>query len=38
MFFFFKINQNRTINVEFDFWGVKGVVLGGLGFAKVSTT
>ena len=25
-----KFNQNRTINQEFDFWGVKGVVLGGV--------
>ena len=31
----FKFNQNHTINEEFDFWGVKEVVLGGLRVAEV---
>ena len=26
-----KFHQNRTINEEFDFWGVEGVVLGRFG-------
>ena len=34
----FKFHKNRTINEEFDFWGVKRVVLVGLGVAKVGTT
>ena len=34
----FKFHQNRTINEEFNFWEVKGVVLVGLGAAKVCTT
>ena len=33
-----KFRQTRTINKEFEFWGFKGAVLGGLGVAKVGTT
>ena len=34
----FHFHQNQTINEEFDFWGGKGVVLGGLGVANIGTT
>ena len=34
----FKFHQNRTLNEEFDFRGVKGVVLGRLEVAKVGFT
>ena len=33
-----KFNQNRTINEGSEYWEVKGVVLGGLGVAKIGTT
>ena len=34
----FKFHKNRIINEEFDFLGVKGEVLVGLGVEKVGTT
>ena len=32
----FKFHKNRKINEKFDFLGVKGVVLGGLGLQKLA--